>query len=89
MSMIFFKKKRKKLKIVVDFSDYIKYIVFMTKKKTIMGRPPLKAKDRRTVIVTLRLKPSERKELERDADAKGLSISNYLFECWQKSRGKK
>lgn len=61
----------------------------MRKKKTKMGRPPLKAKDRRTVIVTLRLKPPEREKLQQDADAKGLSISNYLFECWQKSRGKK
>jgi len=58
----------------------------MTKKKKKMGRPPLKEKDKRTKIVTLRLKYSERKELEQDAKAKGLSISNYLLECWQKSR---
>jgi uncharacterized protein (DUF1778 family) len=58
----------------------------MTKKKAKMGRPALKVKDRRTKIVTLRLKPSERKELEKDAKAKGLSLSNYLLECWQKSR---
>jgi len=61
----------------------------MRKKKAKMGRPPLKEKDRRTEIVTLRLKPSERKELEQDAKAKKLSISNYLLECWQKSRVKK
>ena len=54
-----------------------------------MGRPPLKEKDKRTAIVTLRLKKGERKELEQDAKAKGLSISNYLLECWQKSRAKK
>ena len=69
----------------------VKYFVFMTKKKTIkkktkMGRPPLKEIDKRNKIVTLRLKKSERKELEQDAKAKGLSISNYLLECWQKSR---
>ena len=58
----------------------------MTKKKAKMGRPALKVTDRRTKIVTLRLKPSERKELEKDAKAKGLSLSNYLLECWQKSR---
>lgn len=58
----------------------------MIKKKAKMGRPALKVKDRRTKIVTLRLKPSERKELEKDAKAKGLSLSNYLLECWQKSR---
>ncbi len=67
----------------------VKYFVFMAKKKTKMGRPPLKEKDKRTKIVTLRLKPSERKELAQDAKVKGLSISNYLLECWQKSRVKK
>ena len=61
----------------------------MTKKKTKMGRPPLKEIDKRNKIVTLRLKKSERKELEQDAKIKGLSISNYLLECWQKSRAKK
>ena len=61
----------------------------MKKKKVKMGRPPLKAKDRRTKIVTLRLTKSQRKELEQDAKAKGLSISDYLLECWQKSRAKK
>jgi uncharacterized protein (DUF1778 family) len=61
----------------------------MKKKKTIMGRPPLKEKDRRTKVVTLRLRPSEQKELKQEAKAKGLSISNYLLECWQKSRAKK
>jgi len=60
----------------------------MKKKKAKMGRPALKVKDRRTKIVTLRLKPSDRKELENDAKAKGLSISNYLMECWKNQRGK-
>jgi len=58
----------------------------MSKKKAKMGRPPLKPKDRRTSIVTLRLKPSDRKQLDRDAEAKDLSISDYIFECWQKAR---
>ena len=60
----------------------------MKKKKSKMVRPALKVKDRRTKIVTLRLKPSDRKELENDAKAKGLSISNYLMECWKNQRGK-
>jgi predicted HicB family RNase H-like nuclease len=71
---------------VLDFSEYKKYFVFMTKKKSKMGRPPLKAKDRKTALVTLRIKPSQRKELEQDAKAKGLSLSSYLLECWQKER---
>ena len=74
---------------MLDFTEYIKYVEFMARKKSKMGRPPLKEKDRRNKIVTLRLKPSERQELEQDTKAKGLSISNYLLECWQKSRVKK
>ena len=60
----------------------------MKKKKAIMGRPPLEEKDKRTKIVTLRLKPLERKELAQDAKVKGLSISNYLLDCWKKARRK-
>ncbi len=71
---------------MLDFSEYTKYIVFMTKKKKKMGRPPLKVKDKRTALVTLRLKLSERKELEKDAKTKGLSLSSYLLDCWHKSR---
>jgi uncharacterized protein (DUF1778 family) len=61
----------------------------MGKNKRKMGRPPLKEKDRRTALVTLRLRPSQRKELEKDAKARGLSLSTYLLECWQKSREQK
>jgi uncharacterized protein (DUF1778 family) len=61
----------------------------MAKKKSIMGRPPLKEKDKRKKIVTLRLKEPERDQLGREAKAKGLSISDYLMYCWQKSRVKK
>ena len=73
----------------LDFSADIKYFGFMAKKKKKMGRPPLKAKDKRTALVSLRLKKTERDQLEKEAKAKGLSISNYLLECWQKSRAKK
>ena len=83
------KKSIKNIKLELDFVDYIKYFVFMTKKKTKMGRPPLKEIDKRNKIVTLRLKLSERKELGQDAKARALSISNYLLECRQKSRAKK
>jgi len=54
-----------------------------------MGRPPLRAKDRRTALVTLRLKTSQRKELLQDAKAKGLSLSTYLLKCWQKTRAER
>lgn len=71
---------------MIDFLYSEKYSVFMAKKKGIMGRPPLKEKDRRTAIITLRLKKSERKKLERDAKAKRLSLSTYLLKCWKKAR---
>jgi uncharacterized protein (DUF1778 family) len=58
----------------------------MSKKRKKMGRPPLKANKRRTAIITLRLKPSERKQLEKDAKAKGLTLSTYLLECWKKEK---
>ncbi|MHC4114376.1 MAG: plasmid mobilization protein [Planctomycetota bacterium] len=53
-----------------------------------MGRPPLKDKDKRSKLVTLRLKESDHKQLAKDANAKGLSLSSYLVECWQKVRRK-
>lgn len=73
----------------LDFSADTKYFEFMAKKKKKMGRPPLKAKDKRTALVSLRLKETERDEFEKEAKARGLSISNYLLECWQKSRVRK
>ena len=57
----------------------------MKRKKAKMGRPPLKAEDKRTAVITLRLKRSERKQLEEDAKARGMSLSSYLLECWQKA----
>jgi hypothetical protein len=51
-----------------------------------MGRPPLTAKDRRTALVTMRLKPNEHKQLLQDAKDEGMSLSAYLLDCWQKVR---
>ena len=61
----------------------------MKEKKNKMGRPPVKAKDKRTAIITLRLKKTERNQLGKEAEAKGLSLSSYLLQCWQKVRAKK
>jgi hypothetical protein len=71
---------------VLDFCEYIKYLAFMRKKKSKMGRPKLKLRDKRTALVTLRLKSSQRKNLEEDAKVAGLSLSSYLLKCWQKAR---
>ena len=51
-----------------------------------MGRPLLKVCDRRSTITTLRLKPQDREQLENDAENKGMSLSDYLYWCWQKAR---
>jgi predicted HicB family RNase H-like nuclease len=56
------------------------------KRKPKMGRPPKKAKDRRSKPVTLRMVPAEHRELVSDAKAAGLSISEYLLTCWRKVR---
>jgi hypothetical protein len=58
----------------------------MKVKKKKMGRPPLKPKDRRTSVTTLRLTESDRALLAKEAEAKGMSISNYLLYCWKKDR---
>ena len=58
----------------------------MKGKKKKMGRPPLKPKDRRTAVTTLRLTETDRELLEKEAKAKGMSISSYLLYCWKKGR---
>ena len=55
----------------------------MKGKKKKMGRPTKKAKDRRTAIITLRLKEADRALLLKEAKAEGLSISSYLLDCWK------
>ena len=54
-----------------------------------MGRPVLKAKNRRSKPVTIRLTPDEHKQLLKDTQDNNLSISDYLKECWQKMRAEK
>jgi len=57
----------------------------MKAQKKKMGRPPLKPKDRRTALITLRLKAADRDLLEKEAKAKGLTVSSYLLYCWKKA----
>ena len=51
-----------------------------------MGRPPIKAKDRRAYVVPVRFRPGEHQELLKDAKAAGMTVSSYLVDCWQKAR---
>jgi len=51
-----------------------------------MGRPPKKAGERLSEIVTLRMTPAEHKKLMEDARESGLSVSAYLQACWRKVR---
>jgi hypothetical protein len=71
---------------VFDFTEYNKYCVGMKGIKKKMGRPTKKPKDRRTAIITLRLRGTDRAMLLKEAQAKGLSISSYLLDCWKKGR---
>lgn len=43
-----------------------------------IGRPTMKAKERSSHLIALRLKPDEHKSLERAAERAKLSISNYI-----------
>lgn len=74
------------LRFLLDLFDYSKYSAFMAKRARRMGRPPKKASDRLSEIVTLRMTPAAHKQLMKDARAAGLSISGYLLECWWKVR---
>jgi len=58
----------------------------MKRKKAKMGRPPKKAKDKLSEVITLRMTPADHKRLKKNASASGLSLSAYLQECWQKER---
>lgn len=58
----------------------------MAKKKKRRGRPFLKAKDRRSEVVPVRMTPTEHQQLLKDAKEAGISVSLYLVECWKKAR---
>ena len=46
----------------------------------------MKAKDRRSEVMTLRLTASEHRYLLADARAAEVSAARYLVECWKKAR---
>ena len=54
-----------------------------------MGRPPINPADRRAKTITMRATENDKKALERDAKKAKLSISDYLYHCWQIVRNKK
>jgi uncharacterized protein (DUF1778 family) len=58
------------------------------KKKAKMGRPPIPPSERRSAVITIRLRKDERKMLEREAKKEGLSFSSYLLKCWREKREK-
>lgn len=58
----------------------------MAKRKTKMGRPPKNPKDKCSRIVTLRLTPSQHRQLRGDVKRAKTSVSQFLIECWQKAR---
>jgi hypothetical protein len=59
----------------------------MAKKKTSrMGRPPMKAEERRSKLITLRFTAAEYRQLARDAQAAGRTIAEHLRRCWRDGR---
>jgi hypothetical protein len=80
------KKSENNLFLCLTFPNTISIIARMKGKKKKMGRPTLRPKNRRTALITLRLTSTDRALLLKEAKAKGLSISNYLFYCWKKGR---
>ena len=51
-----------------------------------MGRPPKKAKDKRSKFAVLRLTPAEHREIVKEARKAGLSISAYILKFWKQSK---
>jgi hypothetical protein len=56
------------------------------KGKTRMGRPPVKAEDRRDRFVTVRFTTAEYRQLARDAKAAGRTVAEHLRRCWEERR---
>ncbi len=56
----------------------------MKKKKSKMGRPPMKPSERRSIVITLRLTPAERSRLEAEAKKSGQTLSEVLMRPWRR-----
>ena len=58
------------------------------KPKARMGRPPKPRSERRGGYrVNVNLTQQEKRQLEREARAAGLSLSEFLLRCWQRVKG--
>ena len=57
------------------------------KQNSRMGRPPLKAKERRSKVFTIRFTQDEYRDLMRDAKAEGVTVTELLRQYWKKMRG--
>ncbi len=56
------------------------------KKQSRMGRPPMKAEERRSKLITLRFTLAEYRQLARDAKAAGRTVAEHLRQCWRDRR---
>lgn len=54
----------------------------MGKTKARMGRPPIDPRDLRGRRVTIRFTTAEFRQLERDAKQAGITIGEFLRQCW-------
>ena len=53
------------------------------KAKKRMGRPPKPPDEKWKARVMVNMTEADRKQIEADARAAGLSLSAYLLECWK------
>ena len=71
----------------LDIIGYIKYTLNMKRKKVKMGRPPIPAEEKRSIVVRTRMTGGEFCQLRKEAEKAGLSISSYLLKIWRENRG--
>ena len=53
-----------------------------------MGRPQKPLDKKQSVPVTVNMTVAQKKQLDNDAKAAGLSLSAFLLKCWREKRGK-
>ncbi len=51
-----------------------------------MGRPPMKAADRRSVFVGVRMTRAERAQIQAEADRLGIPVSDLLMRPYRKGK---
>jgi len=53
------------------------------KRKTTMGRPPKSREAKQSGRIVVNMTRAQKRQLEKEARAAGLSFSAYLLKCWR------